>query len=354
MDTTDNGVGATGTIPGFPEVPADLESFTYDASSFPNFPRYLNSGPPTSPATAAFIDDYLNAPTSPQVLEFEGAPVIPEPQAPATTTPEVVPEVVPAPTPTTLSVAAATGMTTGTTPKPRSPRRSRSPPSPNRSNPNRFIAPNTPAEGIARPNNRVGDSATARSQIPDANNIVAASPEEEDVNAIPTKGPLGVRNDTIAVEKRATLIANARGAAKSQSPRSSAEIVQRARRSARPNRPEPGAMTISLVSSVPRQQMPTDEEEADTESDTAIRRSNSENQASSSSEQKSDQGPSKPKQSTQTPARPGGARSAVEQASAQKAYRKAYDDAPDKSNSQRYAPRCWIISGFPEIHQKEK
>jgi hypothetical protein len=75
MDTTtlDSG-GATGTIPGFPEVPADLESFTFDTSSFPDFPEYLNSGPPTSPATAAtFIDDYLNAPTSPQgLLGFEG------------------------------------------------------------------------------------------------------------------------------------------------------------------------------------------------------------------------------------------------------------------------------------------
>jgi hypothetical protein len=98
MDTTDNGVGATGTIPGFPEVPADLESFTYDASSFPDFPEYLNSGPPTSPATtAAFIDDYLEqvAPTSPQgLLGFEGGPVVPEPTmllAPAAETPVTEP-----------------------------------------------------------------------------------------------------------------------------------------------------------------------------------------------------------------------------------------------------------------------
>jgi hypothetical protein len=114
MDTPDNGVGgATGTIPGFPEVPADLESFTFDASSFPDLPGYLNSGPPTSPVTTAFIDDYLNAPTSPHgLLGFEGGPVIPEPTtllAPATAPfQELVPEVVPAP---------ATGMTTGTTPK---------------------------------------------------------------------------------------------------------------------------------------------------------------------------------------------------------------------------------------------
>jgi hypothetical protein len=74
MDTPDSGVGgATGTIPGFPEVPTDLESFTFDASSFPDYPGFLNNGPPTSPATTAFIDDYLNAPTSPQgLLGFEG------------------------------------------------------------------------------------------------------------------------------------------------------------------------------------------------------------------------------------------------------------------------------------------
>jgi hypothetical protein len=99
--------GAIGTIPGFPEVPADLDNFTFDASSFPDFPDYLNSGPPTSPATTAFIDDYLNAPTSPQgLLGFEGGPVLPAgpAHAPATvvpvTAPEVVPEVVTAPHPT--------------------------------------------------------------------------------------------------------------------------------------------------------------------------------------------------------------------------------------------------------------
>jgi hypothetical protein len=227
----------------FPEVPADLESFTFDTSSFPDFPEYLNSGPPTSPATAAtFIDDYLNAPTTPQgLLGFEGGPVVPEPTmllAPAAvvplTAPEVVPQVVPAP----AEVAAATGMTTGT-PKPRSPRRSRSPPS----NPNRLIALNTPAVAP------MGDSATARSQTPDAR---AASPEEEDVNAIPTKGPLRVRKDTIAAKKRANRIREAaktlaaQDAAKTLSARlPTGETVQRARRSARPNIPQPGAMTIS-------------------------------------------------------------------------------------------------------------
>jgi hypothetical protein len=105
MDTTTPASGgATGTIPEFPEVPADLESFTFGTSSFPDFPEYLNSGPPTSPATAAtFIDDYLNAPTSPQgLLGFEGGPVVPEPTmllAPAAvvplTAPKVVPQVVP-------------------------------------------------------------------------------------------------------------------------------------------------------------------------------------------------------------------------------------------------------------------
>jgi hypothetical protein len=130
MDTPSE--GATGTIPGFPEVPADLDTSTLDASSFPNFAGYLNSGPPTSPATA-FIDEYLNAPTSPAVAPLQEV-----------VTPVAAPlqEVVPAP------IAGATGMTAGTTPKSRSPRRSRSPPS----NPNRLIAPNTPAEGIARPN----------------------------------------------------------------------------------------------------------------------------------------------------------------------------------------------------------
>jgi hypothetical protein len=179
MDTTLG--AATGTIPGFPEIPEDLESFTFDAASFPYFPGYLNSGPPTSPATA-FIDNYLNAPASPAgtqgLLGFEGPQelepqqtMVPEPPAA-----KVVPEVVPA-------QAAATGMTTGTTngtPKPRSPRRSRSP----AINPNRLIAPNTPAEGVRRP---VGDSTTARSQTPDAR---AASPEEEkDVNAVSREKP---------------------------------------------------------------------------------------------------------------------------------------------------------------------
>jgi hypothetical protein len=178
-------------------------------------------------------------------------------------------------------------MTTGTTPKPRSPRRSRSPPS----NPNRLIAPNTPAEGIRRP---LEDSTTARSQTPDAR---GASPEEEDVNAIPTKGPLRVRKDTIAAKKRANQIredAKAREAARTRLP--TGETVQRARRSARPNIPQPGAMAISPETSIPsQQQMPTDEEEADTESDTARRRrrrSNSANKASSSSEQNSDREPS--------------------------------------------------------------
>jgi hypothetical protein len=174
-----------------------------------------------------------------------------------------------------VAAAAATGMTTGTTAKPRSPRRSRSPPS----NPSRLIAPNTPAKGIARP---LEDSTRpVRSQTPDAR---AASPEEEDVNAIPTKGPLRVRKDTIAVKKRANQIreaAKAREAARTRSPTGSIlSTVQRARRSARPNIPQPGAMTISPETSIPsQQQMPTDEEEADTEGDTVRRqrrRSNSE------------------------------------------------------------------------------
>jgi hypothetical protein len=290
MDTPDSGVGgATGTIPGFPEVPADLESITFDAFNFPDFPGYLNSGPPTSPATAAtFIDDYLNAPQG--LLGFEGkqpSPDVPEPTAPATAPlQEVVAplqELVPAP------IAGATGMhmTAGTTQKPRSPRRSRSPPS----NPNRLIAPNTPAEGIRRP---LEDSTRdSRSQTPDAR---AASPEEEDVNAIPTKGPLGVRKNTIAAKKRATELAKARETARTQSARSSVDTVQLARRSTRPNIPQPGAMAISPETSIPsQQQMPTDEEETDSESDTAIRRrrrSNSANQASSSSKQNSDEGPS--------------------------------------------------------------
>jgi hypothetical protein len=223
MDTPSG--GATGTIPGFPEVPADLDTFTFDASSFPDYPGYLNSGPPTSPAKAAtFIDDYVNAPQG--LLTFEGqqpSPVVPEPQAPTAAplqevvTPVAAPlqEVAPAP------IAGATGMTAGTTPKPRSPRRSRSPPN----NPNRLIAPNTPAEGIARPRGDSTRETTARSQTPD---VRAASPEEEDVNAIPTKGPLGVRKNTIAAKKRATELAKARETARTQSSRSSVDTVQRA------------------------------------------------------------------------------------------------------------------------------
>jgi hypothetical protein len=312
MDTPSG--AATGTIPGFPEVPGDLESFTFDTPNFPDFPDYLNSGPPTSPATTAFIDDYLNAPTSPQgLLGFEGEPVVPAEPATMLSAPvtapiqEIVPEVVPGPLLDNVvaAIEPLTGMTTGTTAKPRSPRRSRSPPS----NPNRLIAPNTPAEGIARP---MGDSTretSTRSQIPDAR---APSPAEEDVNAIPTKGPLAVRKITIAAKKRATELAKAREAARTQSPRSSVDTVQRARRSARPNIPPPGAMTISPETSIPsQQQMPTDEEEADTESDTARRRrrrSNSANQASSSSEQNSDREPAQRRQPTrktsQTPATP--------------------------------------------------
>jgi hypothetical protein len=102
-------------------------------------------------------------------------------------------------------------------------------------------------------------------------------------------------------------------------------------------------MTISPDSSVQRKQMPTDEEETETESDAAIRRrrpSNSANQ-SSSSEQNSDQGPSQLK-------RPGG-RSAVKRALAQEAYRKAYDDAPIKSQivSRRDRPQgVGSLAGF--------
>jgi hypothetical protein len=222
MDTPSG--AANGTIPGFPEVPADLDNFTFDSTSFPDFPGYLKSGPPTSQATA-FIDNYLNAPTSPQgLLEGPQQLVVPEPQE------VLVPAAATAPTPLSVvpaQAAAATGMATGTTPKPRSPRRSRSPPSPYRSNPNRLIAPNTPAEGIRRPNTPVEDSTTARSQTPDAR----AAEEEEVVNAIPTKGPLRVRKDTIAAKKRATQIAKAREEARTQSHncRSSAETVQRAR-----------------------------------------------------------------------------------------------------------------------------
>jgi hypothetical protein len=190
MDTSVG--GATGTIPGFPEVPADLETLTFYASNYPDFAGYLNSGPPTSPATA-FIDDFLNAPTSPQgLLTFEGqhpSPVVlvvPEPQAPATAP---LQEVAALAAPTTLfqevvraPIAGASGMTVGTTPttpKPRSPRRSRSPPS----NPNLLIAPNTPAEGIRRP---FEDSTRdPRSQTPDA-----TLSEDVRTSAIPPKGPL--------------------------------------------------------------------------------------------------------------------------------------------------------------------
>jgi hypothetical protein len=67
MDTPSG--AATGTVPEFLEVPPDL---TFDTSSFPDYSGYLNDGPPTSPATA-FIDDYLNPPTSSQgQLGFQG------------------------------------------------------------------------------------------------------------------------------------------------------------------------------------------------------------------------------------------------------------------------------------------
>jgi hypothetical protein len=208
-------------------------------------------------------------------------------------------------------------MTTGTTPKPRSPRGSRSPPN----NPNRLIAPNTPAEGIARP---LDDS--TRAQTPDAR------AEEEDVNTLPTKGPLGIRKNTIAAKKRAEKARQTR----TQSPTASNETVKRARRA----RPEPGAMTISPDSSAQRKQMPTDAEETETESDEAIRRrctSNSANEASSSS----DQGPSQPK-------RPGG-RLAAKRALAEEAYRKAYDAVPIKSQivSRRDRPQgIGSVEGF--------
>jgi hypothetical protein len=71
--------------------------------------------------------------------------------------------------------------------------------------------------------------------------------------------------------------------------------------------------------------MPTDDEEADTESNTARRRrrsSNSANQASSSSEHNSDEGPSQARKSSQTPAQ----RAAVDAK-----YQKIWADAPDKS-----------------------
>jgi hypothetical protein len=325
---SNNGAGATGTIPELPEVPEIF--FTFDSS---NFPGYLNSGPPTSPASIAFIDDYLNSPTSPQaLLTFDGqSPDVPEP----TTAPQdnQDSQVVPGLSEVAAVNVASTGMTTGTTPKPRSPRRSRSPPSPNR-----LIAPNTPAGGIARP--PYDSTRAARSQTPDVR------AEEEDVNALPTKGPLGIRKNTIAAKKRANVLEKARKTARSQSPTASVKTVQRAQRSTRkniPELPEPGAMTISPDSSAQRKQMPTDEEETETESDEAIRRrhrSNSANQ-SSSSEQNSDQGPSQPK-------RPVG-RSAVKKALAQEAYRKVYDDAPTKSQivSRRDRPQgVGPVEGF--------
>jgi hypothetical protein len=232
---SNNGAEATGTIPGFPELPADMENFyTFDSSNFPG--DFLNNGPPTSPATATFIDDYL-PPTSPQgqgLLTFEGqqpSPDVPEPIAPATAPTTLFQEVaaplqelVPAP------IAGATGMTA----KPRSPRRSTSPPS----NPNRLIAPNTPAEGIRRP---LEDSTReTRETTPDA-----TWSEDVRTSAIPTvtKGPLGVKK-TIEAKKRANDLAKARGVAgRNQSPKASNEIVQHARRSTRLrlNKLKPGA-----------------------------------------------------------------------------------------------------------------
>jgi hypothetical protein len=197
-------------------------------------------------------------------------------------------------------------MTAGMTSKPTSPRRSRSPPT----NPNRLIAPNTPAEGIARP---MGDS-TARSQTPDA----------PDVNALPTKGPLGVRKNTIAAKKRTTELAMARETARTQAARSSLNTVQRARRSTTPNIPQPGANTQanSPEPSIPSQQMPNDDEETATESDAAIRRRRRRSQ-SNLSEHNPDEKPSQPK-------RPG-ARSLTDRAIAQELYRKVCDSFPDKS-----------------------
>jgi hypothetical protein len=281
MDTPSG--AATGTVPELQEGPPDL---TFDPSSFPDYSGYLNDGPPTSPATA-FIDDYLTPPSPQGQLGFQGqqpSPIVPPAAAP-------LPEVVPVP---------ATGMTTGTTPKPRSPRRSRSPP-----NPHRLIAPNTPAEeGIARP---MDDSTTqlnnsTRAQTSDAR-------AEEEVNDVPTKGPLQVRKDTIAAKKRADKARQTR----TKSPTATNKTVKRARRA----RPEPGAMTISPDSQ--RNQMPTNEEETETESDAAILRRRKNNSEASSS---SDQGPSQPK-------RPVG-RSAAK-ALTEEAYRKAYDAIPNKS-----------------------
>jgi hypothetical protein len=70
--------------------------------------------------------------------------------------------------------------------------------------------------------------------------------------------------------------------------------------------------------------MPTDDEEADTESDAAIRRRRRRNVAiqSSSSEHNSDEGPSQARKSSQAPA---------QRAAVGAAYQKIWDDAPDKS-----------------------
>jgi hypothetical protein len=204
----------------------------------------------------------------------------------------------------------------------------------------------------------MGDSTRdPRSQIPDAR---AASPEEEDVNAIPTKGPLGVRKNTIAAKKRATELAKARETARTQSPRSSIDTVQRARRSTRPNIPQPDAMAISPETSIrSQQQMLTDEEEADTESDTARRRrrrSNSANQASSSSEQNSDREPSQARQPTQKSSQTPVQR-ALAAAAAEAAYEKVWENAPDKSKivSSKDGPKgVGSISGFQRFLKKKR
>jgi hypothetical protein len=184
----------------------------------------------------------------------------------------------------------------------------------------------------------MGDSTretTARSQTPD---VRAASPEEEDVNAIPTKGPLRVPKNTIAAKKRAIELAKARETARTQSAMSSVDTVQRARRSTRPNIPQLGAMAISPETSIPsQQQITTDEEEADTESDAAIRRRRRSNFAiqSSSSEKNSDREQSQARQPTrktsQTPAQ-----RAVEAAAAEAAYEKIWENAP--SAAQKITP----------------
>jgi hypothetical protein len=351
MSTTSG--GATGTIPGFPEVPEDPDFLEFLNSNFPDYGGLLNN-----PIT---INDYLNpttSPSSPQLqLEYQGQQTSPEPQAVVPEPQAVVPEppapaaapleeVVPAPL--VEVVPAPNAGASGTTAKPRSPRRSSSP----QTNPSRLIAPNTPAEGL---DTTMGESARdPRSQTPDAR---TASPEEEDVEkAVPTKGPLAIRRNTITAKKRANELAKARKAAQSQSPTASADIVQRARRSARTNKPP----QVSPETSIPSQQMPTDEEETESEniSDAQIRRrrrrSDPRNKTSSSSEQNSsehnsDQGPSQPRQPSQ-PKRPsqprlpnpyGAGRSLADRALAQGAYKKAYDDAPDRSLlvSRRDLPR---------------